>query len=69
MKRKRRRCACWRLVFTVDVVLLLRGHHRQKVTPAQAAVLLGCVPTLPAAEVTVAEALKLVPAGLAYVQV
>lgn len=63
-------CKCWLwLVRTVDVPLFLRGHDGQQVTPTRAAVLLSSIPALPAAEVTITEALKLVPARFANLQV
>lgn len=61
-------CCLW-LVRTVDVLLLLGGHDRQQVTPTRAAVLLSSIPALPAAEVTITEALELVPAEFAHLQV
>lgn len=63
-------CKCWLwLVRTVDVLLFLRGHDGQQVTPTRAAVLLSSIPALPAAEVAITEALKLVPARFANLQV
>lgn len=55
--------------FTIDVLLLLRGHDREEVPPTHAAMLLSRLPALPLAKVTIAEALKLLPAGLTRVQV
>lgn len=57
------------VVRTVDVLLFLGGHDRQQVTPTCAAVLLSSIPALPAAEVTITEGLKLVPAEFAHLQV
>lgn len=56
-------------MLTVEVLLLLGGHHRQEVAPTQAAVLLGCLPAPPAAEEAITEALEPVPAGVAHLQV
>lgn len=54
---------------TVDVVLLLGGHDGQKMSSTHATVLLGRLPALPLGEVTITEALKLLPAGLTGLQV
>lgn len=56
-------------VFTIDVVLLLGGHDRKEVPPTHATVLLGRLPALPLGEVTITEALKLLPARLTGLQV
>lgn len=55
--------------FTVDVVLLLGGHDREEMPPTHAAVLLSRLPALPLGKVTIAEALKLLPARLTRLQV
>lgn len=51
------------------MVLFLRGHDRQQVSSTHATMLLCCLPALPLAEVTVAEALKLLPARFAHLPV
>ena len=55
--------------FTVDVVLLLRGHDREEMSATHATVLLSRLPALPLAKVTIAKPLELLPAGLTGVQV
>lgn len=57
----------WRV--TVDVLLLLGGHHRHQVTSARTAVALSGVPAQTHGEVSVAETLELVPARITQVQV
>lgn len=54
---------------TVDVVLLLRGHDGHQVSSLHAAVLLGHLPALTLAEVSIAKTTKLVPARVTSLQV
>ncbi len=56
------------MYFTVDVVLLLRGHDREQMSSTHAAVLLRHLPALPLGEVTITKALKRLPAGFTHLQ-